>query len=206
MVEQGAGVQTELFLLRHGQTEWSLSGQHTGRTDIALTAEGEQQAAALRAGLSQVDFGLVLCSPRQRARKTAELAGFVDPQVDADLAEWDYGDLEGRTTAEITQQIPGWTIWTHAAPGGETADQVRARAERVLHRVRRSGAARVLCVGHGHALRVLALAWLGLATEHGGSFPLQTATVSVLGHEHANPAIWHWNLPAAALTGLDPAR
>ena len=189
--------RTELYLVRHGQTEWSQSGRHTGATDIDLTAVGAMQASALEPVLRGTEFGLALSSPRVRARHTADLAGFAGTyEVTEDLAEWDYGDYEGLTSVQIRAQVPDWRIWTGAVPGGETAEQVLARVTRVVERVRRSGVARAICFGHGHALRVLALAWLGLGIEHGASFPLETATVSVLGWEKESPAIRRWNLPA----------
>lgn len=188
-------VRTELYLVRHGQTEWSQLGRHTGRTDLDLTAVGVLQAGALEPLLRGRDFGLVLSSPRQRARHTADLAGFAGQyEVTEDLAEWDYGDYEGLTSVQIREQVPDWRIWTGTVPGGETADQVRQRLERVVQRVRRSGVERAICFGHGHALRVLALAWLGVGIEHGASFPLETASVSVLGWEKESPAIRRWNL------------
>lgn len=189
--------QPELYLVRHGQTEWSQLGRHTGRTDLDLTAVGAMQASSLEPLLRGLDFGLVLSSPRLRARHTADLAGFAGRyQETADLAEWDYGDYEGLTSVQIREQVPDWRIWTGAVPGGETADQVLARLGRVVELVRRSGVDRAICFGHGHALRVLALAWLGLGIEHGASFPLETASVSVLGWEKESPAIRRWNLPA----------
>ncbi|PFG68082.1 putative phosphoglycerate mutase [Propionibacteriaceae bacterium ES.041] len=187
--------QTELYLVRHGQTEWSQSGRHTGRTDLDLTAVGAMQASALEPLLRGRDFGLVLSSPRLRARHTADLAGFGGRyEVTEDLAEWDYGDYEGLTSAQIREQVPDWRIWTGAVPGGETAEEVLQRLGRVVDRVRRSGVDRALCFGHGHSLRVLTLAWLGLGIEHGASFPLETASISVLGWEKESPAIRRWNL------------
>jgi broad specificity phosphatase PhoE len=187
---------TELYLVRHGQTEWSANGRHTSVTDLPLTEHGEEQARALKGHLDPADFPLVLSSPRRRARHTAELAGFTgdhEPQLDEDLAEWFYGDYEGRTSAEISEDVPDWTIWTHPVPHGETADQVSARLDRVVTRVRDSGAERAICFGHGHALRALAMRWLRFDLRLGVHFPLDTSTVSVLGEEKGEPALERWN-------------
>jgi len=187
---------TELYVVRHGQTEWSANGRHTSVTDLPLTEHGEQQARALNGHLDPAGFGLVLSSPRRRARHTAELAGFTGPhapQLDEDLAEWAYGEYEGRTSAEITEDVPGWTIWTHPTPGGESAEQVADRLDRVVARVRGSGVERALCFGHGHALRALAMRWLGFDLAVGVHFPLDTSTVSVLGEEKGQPALERWN-------------
>ncbi|MDQ7992166.1 MAG: histidine phosphatase family protein [Propionicimonas sp.] len=184
---------TLLYLVRHGQTEWSQSGRHTSVTDLDLTPSGVEQAGALRAHLDPADFGLVLSSPRLRARRTAELAGFTDYEVDDDLVEWDYGEFEGLTSVEIRERWPGWRIWFNGCPSGESADQVRARLTRVVARVRGSGAERAICFGHGHASRVLALCWLDFPIIFGQSFPLEVASVSVLGREKESPAILRWN-------------
>jgi probable phosphoglycerate mutase len=182
----------ELWLVRHGQTEWSRSGRHTSVTELPLTDVGEDQARQVRDRLAGEHFDLVLTSPRQRARRTAELAGFPDAVVDDDLAEWAYGDYEGVTTAQIRETVPDWTVWSPPCPGGETAAQVGARLDRVVARVRESGG-RVLVFGHGHASRVLAARWLGLPPTDGRLFVLDTGTVSVLGHEHDDPATLRWN-------------
>ena len=187
---------TELYVVRHGETEWSANGRHTSVTDLPLTERGEQQAKLLIGHLQPADFGLVLSSPRRRARDTAELAGFTDehePQLDEDLAEWSYGEYEGRTSAEIQEEVPGWTIWSHATPGGESADQVAARLDRVVARVRSSGVERAICFAHGHSLRALAMRWLGFDLTLGVHFPLDTSTVSVLGEEKGLPALERWN-------------
>jgi broad specificity phosphatase PhoE len=186
----------ELWLIRHGETEWSRSGRHTGRTDVALTAEGEAQAAALRPLLAELHPVLVLCSPRERAQATARLAGLSVTAIDGDLAEWDYGDYEGRTTAEIREQVPGWTLWTHGVPNGETAERVSARADRVLLRVAgklRTGP--VVLIAHGHISRVIGARWIGLPASGGGRLALGTAAPSVLGSQHGIPVIDRWNLP-----------
>lgn len=187
---------TELYLVRHGETEWSRSGQHTSVTELDLTETGVRQARAVAELLRGVQFGLVLCSPRLRARRTAELAGFGGRYViDANLAEWNYGDYEGVTSADIRKTVPSWRIWTHPVPGGELGPQVMSRLQAVVRRVQSSGVERALCFGHGHSLRVLALAWLGLDVSNGGHFPLETATVSVLGMEKETPALLRWNMP-----------
>lgn len=187
---------TRLFLVRHGETEWSANGRHTSVTDLPLTTKGEQQARALNGHLDPADFQLVLSSPRRRARHTAELAGFTgphEPEVDQDLVEWAYGDYEGLTSEEICETAPGWTIWTGAVPGGETAAEVTARLDRVVARIERSGAEQAICFGHGHSLRALTMRWLDFDVELGVHFPLDTSTISVLGHEKGEPALDRWN-------------
>ncbi len=184
---------TLLYLVRHGQTEWSRTGQHTSVTELDLTEEGEAQARSLRGRLDPSEFGLVLSSPRLRARRTAELAGFGDYQVDEDLAEWFYGDFEGLTSQQIRQQRPGWRIWFNGCAGGESGDEVRARLTRVVARVRASGVDRAICFGHGHASRVLALCWLDFPIMFGQSFPLEVGSLSILGREKESPAILRWN-------------
>jgi probable phosphoglycerate mutase len=184
------GVQ--LWLVRHGETTWSESGRHTGRTDLPLTAAGEAQAVALREVLSDVRPAFVLCSPRQRAVVTAQLAGLRVDAIDEDLAEWDYGDYEGLTSVQIRETRPDWYLFRDGCPNGETAEQVGERVDRVISEVREvDGDAAVF--GHGHCLRVLAARWLGLAAEDGGRLALSTATVGVLGYEHDRPALWLWN-------------
>ncbi|MBP2474532.1 putative phosphoglycerate mutase [Crossiella equi] len=190
-----------LFLLRHGETEWSVSGQHTGRTDIPLTERGRAQAKAAGATLAGegVERPLVLASPRQRAVVTAELAGLgVPSEVTEDLGEWDYGDYEGITTPQIRETVPGWTVWTHPMPGGESAAQVAARADRVLAKAREGLVERdVVLVGHGHFSRVLVARWLGLPAAAGVHFQLGTAGVAVLGFERGVPQVVRLNLPPA---------
>ena len=183
---------TELWLVRHGETEWSRSGRHTSTSDIALTAAGEAAARVIGERLADTTFDLVLTSPRERARRTAELAGFTDAVVDDDLAEWAYGDYEGITTPQIREHVPGWTVWTHPTPGGETAAEVGRRLDRVVARVREHGG-RVLAFGHGHASRALAARWLDQPVDEGRLFRLDTATVSVLGYEHEFPVVARWN-------------
>jgi probable phosphoglycerate mutase len=189
----------ELWIVRHGQTEWSASGRHTSTTDVALTEAGERQAKALRGMLADVSPALVLCSPRRRARDTARLAGLAVDEVTEDLAEWDYGDYEGRTTAEIRSENPAWSLWRDGVPGGEPASSVAARADRVLTRaaeVLRTGP--VVLVGHGHFSRVLAARWIGLPVAGGANLLLGTAAPSVLGAQYGDPAIVRWNLPNPA--------
>jgi probable phosphoglycerate mutase len=184
--------ETQVWLVRHGETEWSRDGRHTSTTDLPLTPEGEQVARTLRERLDGVGFDLVLTSPMQRARVTAELVGRGDAEIDDDLMEWRYGDYEGRTSAEIRQEVPGWTIWTGPAPGGETADQVSERLDRVVDRLR-GAPERALVFGHGHALRALTARWLGLPVTDGRLFRLDTATLSRLGYERENAVILAWN-------------
>jgi probable phosphoglycerate mutase len=182
----------ELWIIRHGETEWSRSGKHTGSTDLPLTEHGEELAARLHERLEGTDFDLVLTSPRERARRTAELAGFPDAHVEEDLVEWDYGDYEGVTTAEIREHDPGWSVWTHPSPGGETAEQVGVRLDRVVAKVRAQGG-RVLVFGHGHASRALTARWLGLPVADGRHFQLGTATISVLGYHREDSVVARWN-------------
>jgi probable phosphoglycerate mutase len=187
---------TAIWLVRHGETEWSRSGQHTGRTDIPLTEDGVEQARALAPAFAALHPALVLCSPRLRAAHTAELAGLRVDHVDPDLAEWDYGDYEGLTSAQIHQTNPAWTLWSDGVPNGETAAQVTARADKVLQRALRSVAdGPVVLVAHGHISRVLGARWIGLPASAGGRFTLGTAARCLLGAEHAGPVIQRWNIP-----------
>ncbi|MFI5046109.1 MAG: histidine phosphatase family protein [Acidimicrobiia bacterium] len=187
-----AGVH-DIVLARHGETEWSASGRHTSFTDVALTARGREQAAALRGRLARWSFAAVLTSPRRRARDTCELAGVgAQAEVDDDLAEWDYGEYEGRTTPEIHEQDPGWTIFTGNPPGGETAAQVGARADRVLSRAAAVDGP-VALFSHGHFLRVLGARWVALDAADGRLLGLDTATLSVLGHERDQRVLRMWN-------------
>lgn len=186
----------DLWLVRHGATEWSEAGRHTGRTDLPLTAEGRHGAAALCRELDRQHFELVLTSPRLRARDTARLAGYADAAVDDDLVEWDYGDYEGLTTDEVCVGDPGWTIFHGAVPGGETVEQVAARAERVLARVSDSPGP-VLLFAHGHLLRVLTAVALGLEPRAGERFLLDPATISVIGSAWGSRGVARWNQPVA---------
>jgi probable phosphoglycerate mutase len=182
----------EIWLVRHGETEWSRDGKHTSTTDLPLTAEGERVALELRDRLAGESFDQVLTSPMPRARETAALVGHGEAEVDADLAEWNYGDYEGRTSAEIREDVPDWTIWTGPVPGGETAEQVGARLDRVVERLR-AVPDRALVFGHGHALRALTARWLELPVADGRLFRLDTATLSRLGYERENAVILAWN-------------
>jgi broad specificity phosphatase PhoE len=183
------------YLGRHGETAWSLSGQHTGRTDLPLTENGEHQARALGGRLHGLAFARVVTSPSQRAVRTGELAGFgAGAEIDPDLAEWDYGDYEGRRTAEILTARPDWQLFRDGAPGGESPEQIGARADRVIARIR-AVRGNVLAVSSAHISRVLAARWLGLPTAGGRYFVLSTASLSILGFEHniAEPVIRVWN-------------
>jgi broad specificity phosphatase PhoE len=185
----------EVVLVRHGETAWTLTGQHTGRTEIDLTPAGEAQAKAATALIGSEPFDLVFCSPRQRARHTAELIGLVPYEVDDDLQEWDYGDFEGLTTPEIHEQLPDWNIWHGPWPGGETSEQVGARASRIVQRLLATGPhSRVALVAHGHILRVLAAQWTELGVSAGQRFALDTAAVCELGWEHDARVLHHWNM------------
>ena len=183
---------SELWLVRHGETEWSRDHKHTSLTDLPLTDNGVQTARKLEERLSGTQFDLVLTSPRERARRTAELAGFRDAEVVEDLVEWGYGDYEGITTAEIRETVPGWTVWTHETPGGETAAQVTERLDRVVARVRETDG-RVLVFGHGHASRALTARWIDQPVAEGRFFRLDTATICTLGYERETPVILRWN-------------
>ena len=187
-----ASKDAELWLVRHGETEWSRDGKHTSTTDLDLTEKGVDVARTLRDRLAETSFDLVLSSPRTRAVRTAELAGFADIETDEDLVEWDYGDYEGVTTAEIRETVPGWTVWTHPTPGGETAEQVTERLDRVVAKVREAGE-RVLVFGHGHSLRALTARWIEQPVDEGRFFKLDTATVSTLGYERDFPVVLRWN-------------
>jgi broad specificity phosphatase PhoE len=199
MSDAGLGA---LWLVRHGSTEWSTTGRHTGRTDVPLTPDGELAAAALRPVLAGHEFALVLSSPLQRARHTAELAGET-PQIDDDLLEWDYGQYEGRTTPDIRKERPGWSLWTDGVLGGETAEEVATRADRVIARARSAGGD-CLFFAHGHLLRVLGARWIGGPPSGGQHLLLSTAAVCVLGYERETPALARWN-DTSHLDGLASA-
>ena len=186
-------VANRLWLIRHGETEWSLSGAHTGRTDIPLTPTGRVKAAAIGRYLAGRKFALVLTSPLQRARETCRLAGYGDvAQLDPDLMEWWYGAYEGRTSAQIRQEIPGWNIWINGVVDGETVEQVGERARRVIERATAADGDAAL-FAHGHVLRILTACWLGLEPAAGRLFALDTACVSVLGYEREIRVIERWN-------------
>ena len=191
----------DIWLIRHGETEWSRSGAHTGRTDIPLTAEGEREAEAIGRFLGGRHFALVLTSPLGRARETCKLAGYGDvAQIEPDLREWDYGAYEGHTSIEIRRTVPGWTIWNSPVPEGETIDQVAARARRAIARANTAppGSGDVALFAHGHLLRILTACWLGLPPEAGSLFALGTASISVLGYEREDRVIARWNMPTSA--------
>jgi broad specificity phosphatase PhoE len=196
MPNYGNHMSFELWLIRHGETEWSLSGQHTSRTDLPLTPEGERCATQVGKFLRGKKFALELSSPMRRALDTARLAGY-HPEIDQDLREWDYGSYEGRTTADIQRETPGWSIWTMTPAGGETAEQVAARADRVIARAASAGGD-VAVFGHGHMLRVLGARWLGLEPQAGRYFALSTASVSILGNERETGVIRMWNAGVGA--------
>jgi probable phosphoglycerate mutase len=183
----------EVVLVRHGATEWSTAGRHTGRTDVPLTDAGREQARTLGRVLADRTFVRVFTSPLRRAAETCTLAGFASPEVLDDLQEWDYGEFEGITTAAIRDTHPGWTVWSGPVPGGETAEQIGARADRAIERLQAVGGD-VAVFAHAHLLRVLAARWLGLDPRAGRYFVLDTATVSVLGMEREQRAIRAWNV------------
>ena len=182
-----------VFLVRHGATEWSVTGQHTGRTDLPLTDEGREQAKRLGPRLAREQFAVVLVSPLTRARETARLTGFGEvAEVDPDLVEWDYGDYDGRTAADIRREHPGWTPWAGGYSGGETLDELAARADRVLSRARATEGD-VALFAHGHILRVIAARWLEQPPVEASRYYLATATLSVLAWERETPVIDRWN-------------
>lgn len=185
------GMLSEIWLVRHGETDWSRSGQHTSRTDLPLTPAGERQAENLKRMLAGHSFALVLSSPMKRAIETCRLVG-LNPELKDDLREWDYGDYEGLTTPEIQKSAPGWTIFTGSVPNGETVDQVAARADRVIARAL-TAEGDVALFGHGHLSRVIAARWIGLDPSAGRLLALSTASLSVLGYERETRVIRLWN-------------
>lgn len=185
----------QLVLVRHGETEWSVERRHTGRTDVQLTTRGRAEATHIRAALARFHFTAVFASPLSRALETARLAG-LDPIIDDNLVEWDYGRFEGITTAEIRTSVPNWSVWTHPIPGGESLDNVSARADLVIERVVGLDGT-VALVAHAHLLRVLGARWLELDGTQGRRLVLDTGTVSVLGYERENRVIHRWNDPCA---------
>jgi probable phosphoglycerate mutase len=191
-------VSQQILLLRHGETEWSRDGKHTSTTDVALTEAGLAEAMALRHVAARWTFALVVVSPMARARDTARLAGLDDQRVEVsgDLREWDYGEYEGRTTADIRATRPGWSVWTDGAPGGESPADVAARTDRVIARCRAADGD-VCLVAHAHVLRVLAARWIGLDASDGARLRLDTGTWSVLGYEREAPVVLRWNVPAS---------
>jgi probable phosphoglycerate mutase len=185
--------KARLFVIRHGETEWSRSGAHTSRTDLPLTGRGRELARRLGALLAGQKFAVVLTSPLRRARETCELAGYGDvAQIEPDLREWDYGDYEGRSTPEIWRENPHWRLWRDGAPNGENAEQVAERAQRVIHRAV-AAPGDVALFSHGHILRVLAAVWTGLAPADGRLLALDTASIGVLGYERETRVISRWN-------------
>jgi probable phosphoglycerate mutase len=183
----------ELWLIRHGETEWSRSGAHTGRTDLPLTEAGREEAAAIARRLAGKRFALVLTSPLQRALETCRLAGYGDEaQIEPNLLEWDYGDYEGRTTADIRKEVPGWNLWITGFPRGETIGQVAARARAVIDRALLADGD-VALFAHGHILRILTACWLALPPACARLFGLSTASMSTLGYERETRVITRWN-------------
>jgi len=183
---------SEIVLIRHGETEWSAAGRHTGVTDVPLTDSGRDAARRAGEALAGRSFALVLTSPRQRARETAALAGFPDAVLDEDLVELDYGDYEGITTARIRETRPGWDVWRDSSPNGESLARAAQRADRVIERALGTGGD-VLIVAHGHLLRILAARWIELGPEGGGRLALGTAAACTLGFERERRVIWRWN-------------
>jgi broad specificity phosphatase PhoE len=184
-----------VHLIRHGETEWSLSGQHTGLTDIPLTEKGRSVAKLWKPILSEESFALVLTSPLRRAQETCELAGLRDrAQIDSDLTEWNYGEYEGLTPQQIHAKRPGWTIFTDGSPDGETPEQVETRIDRVIKKVRATDG-HIALFSHGHLLRAFAARWIGLRASDGSRFLLDTATLCVMSYYRGIPAIKRWNVP-----------
>jgi probable phosphoglycerate mutase len=200
-MQNGQQPPGEVFLIRHGETEWSLSGQHTGSTDIPLTDHGEAAARLLAPVLADRDFSLVLCSPLQRARRTCELAGLGgQASIDPDLAEWNYGSYEGLTPAAIREQHPGWLVFRDGCPAGESPAEVGERVDRVISRVRQNGG-RVALFAHGHVFRVFVARWIELSPSHGAHFLLDTSTLTILSYYRGIPAVKCWNAPVVASAG-----
>lgn len=188
-----AATDLQLWLIRHGETAWSLSGAHTSRTDIPLTDRGRERARKIKDYLAGKSFSMVLTSPMQRARETCRIAGLADgAQIDDDLSEWNYGAYEGRTTQEIQRETPGWSVWTSPMIDGETINQVAERANRVIARAAARGG-HVALFAHGHILRILAACWIQMPPVAGSRLALGTGTVSVLGYEHETRVISEWN-------------
>lgn len=197
MPQTAASAPGEVVLIRHGETEWSRSGQHTGSTDIPLTEAGRQAAKRLRPELDTMEFSLVLSSPLHRALETCELAGLGNRmRIDPNLCEWDYGKYEGLTPAQIHRTAPGWLVFNDGCPGGESPEQIAQRVDRVIQGVREHGG-RVALFAHGHVLRVFAACWIGLPPSAGSHFLLDTSTLSILSYYRGLPAIRCWNAPIA---------
>jgi probable phosphoglycerate mutase len=189
--------EQKVYLLRHGETEWSLNGRHTGVTDIPLTENGRMAARLLKPILAKVTFSLVLTSPLQRARETCELAGLGQfANVEPDLIEWNYGEYEGLKTEQIRLTRPGWSVFRDGCPGGESPEQIGFRADRVITKVRATEG-NVALFGHGHFTRVLAARWINLSANYGENFLLDTATLNILSYYRESPAFQIWNAPLA---------
>ena len=189
--------EPQLVLVRHGDTEWSQNGRHTSHTDLPLLQSGVQRARRLGPALARFAFARVLCSPLQRARGTAEAAGYGDRiEIAGDLREWDYGDYEGLTSPEIRERDPGWNLWTDGCPGGESPPDISERADRVIAEAVRCGGD-VLLFAHGHILRSIAARWSDFPVSAGERFLLKPATISILGHEHDTRVTGRWNAPAS---------
>ncbi len=185
--------EMEIWLIRHGETEWSAAAKHTGSTDVPLNARGRKQASALQQFLAGKNFDLVLSSPRMRAMDTCRLAGLGDVmQIEPDLAEWNYGDFEGLTTAQIRESRPGWSVWDGPVTNGETLEQVGARADTVIARAIKTGG-RTALFAHAHILRILGACWISMTPAGGQHLRLDAATVSVLAFERESRVIQHWN-------------
>jgi broad specificity phosphatase PhoE len=182
-----------LYVVRHGETEWSRHGRHTSHTDLPLTPVGEKAADALGPRLADETFDLVMTSPMRRARDTARRCGFPDAEVEPDAREWDYGAYEGLTTAEIRESVPGWRVWSNGAPDGETPEQVGERADRIVGRIKALPTGKCLLFAHGHFLRVLTARWLGQPPQDGALYRLDTSTLSVLGWEREVAVMLKWN-------------
>ncbi len=183
----------EIYLARHGETEWSLSGQHTGTTDVPLTDNGRRHAQALASRLEGREFASVFSSPLSRALETCRLAGLGDRCVERpELVEWNYGEYEGKTTAEIRERVPGWTVWTHETPGGETPAEVGARCDALIEELLQVDGD-IALFAHGHVLRVLGARWIDLPPDHGGRLALSTGTLSLLGWERDKRVLQLWN-------------
>ena len=186
-----------VFLVRHGETAWTLTGQHTSSTDIPLTEKGRSVAAGLAPVLTKIDFALVLTSPLKRARETCELAGFAGRcEIEPDLMEWNYGEYEGLTSDQIKTRTPGWLLFRDGCPGGETPEQIGARAERLITRLR-GVQKNVALFGHGHCFRVFMSRWIGLPVSAGSTFLLDPATMSIASYYQGVPAVKRWNVPVA---------
>jgi probable phosphoglycerate mutase len=195
--------ERRIFLVRHGETEWSKSGQHTGRTNIALTANGERQAKSLGKLLAGKKFALILASPMGRAQATARLAGINEFEVTEDLHEWNYGIYEGLTTKSVREKQPDWTIWETPIPQGEAVEEVGVRCRRLIERFEKVNG-NVACFAHGHILRILGACWMGLPPIHGRNLGLHTATLSILGYERETRVIEVWNQSPSAGSSSEP--